>query len=275
MLTVDVLISTMGVDGIRRVAKMNKPSLIGLRYIVSWQKSEGVEIPSELNERDDVTIVRNPGIGLCQNRNYAFKHSSGDIMLIADDDLDYDAEALEQMRKSFEENPTVGIGLFRYKNQKGGSEKKYPDSITEITGCYPKGYYVTSFEIAIRRGKKSLDLSFCEEMGIGAPVLKCGEEELFIYEARKAGLKVVLFPYTLCIHAGETTGVRSVTDLGVYRGIGAGTALLYPFSFLLRFILVAYRGQKRGKMKFLPAIVNFIYGAFYLRSRVLPGRKYN
>ena len=51
MLTLDLALITYGSDGIDRVARMYLPKHEGVRYIVSWQKSENVEVPRELAGR--------------------------------------------------------------------------------------------------------------------------------------------------------------------------------------------------------------------------------
>ena len=264
-LSLEVMISTLGSDGIKRVAAMTLPQMAGVSYLVSWQT---------VGEDSDVRVIRTASKGLSRNRNHALDHASADVLLIADDDLDYIPQGLEAVRTAFEADPDLDIGLFRYSNGCGGYEKVYPQSPVRIAGHLPKDYYTTSMEIAIRREGRSGSLRFHEEFGLGAPVLKCGEEELFLLSARRAGHKIVLFPVDLCVHRGLTTGNRRVADRGVYRGMGAVTALIYPLTFLPRFVLAAWRGKKRGIMKFFPALINFIYGAAYMALRVRPfGRR--
>lgn len=272
MISLEVLISTLGSDGICRVARMELPEAEGVTYLVCWQKSDGVEIPAGLASRTDVRIIRNSGIGLSRNRNYALEHASGDVLLIADDDLKYTAASLEAVRQVFEKDPAFEIGLFRYCNERGEHAKTYPCESVVITDRLPKGYYTTSVEMAVRRSGKAASLRFCEALGLGAPVLKCGEEELFLLDARRKGCKVRFFPLDICVHTGKPTGLTKVIDNGVYRGIGAVTSLLYPLTFPLRFFLMAWRGRRSGRMEFIPAVFNFFYGAAYMALCITPFR---
>ena len=41
-MTLDVMIVTIGADGIKRVAAMNLPEVEEVRYIVSWQMPDGI-----------------------------------------------------------------------------------------------------------------------------------------------------------------------------------------------------------------------------------------
>ncbi len=216
-------------------------------------------------------ILRNPGIGLSQNRNFALDHATADIVVIADDDLRYLPEGIERLRTLFEADPLLDALLLRYVDTQGHCEKVYPGEPVLLSGRYPKGYFVTSMEIALRRRGRAAGMRFCEQLGIGAPVLKSGEETLFIHRLIQSGGRVLLYPATLCVHSGPTTGLRRVTDRGVYRGMGALTSVLYPFTFPLRFIVIAARGSRRGQMKFFEAVCQFFYGAYYFHTKVAPG----
>jgi hypothetical protein len=56
-LTLNLAIVTHKEDGIKRVVDMNLPHVDGVRYIVSWQSSEGVKLPEALY-REDMEIIR-------------------------------------------------------------------------------------------------------------------------------------------------------------------------------------------------------------------------
>lgn len=269
-LTVEVLISTLGADGIRRVASMNLPQAEGVSYLVAWQRSDNVEIPAALAERPDIRIARNPGIGLSDNRNFALDRAMGDILVIADDDVEYTAEAFAVVRSAYTEYPGLDMALFRYRNAAGKFEKSYPDTQASLCRSIPKGYYVSSIEITLRRQGRAATLRFPEEFGIGAPRFGCGEEEIVLRRALRRGCDVRLFPDLLCTHCGDTTGQRRVTDQRVYRGMGAAVAYTEPLKCYLRFPLMAWRGARRGTMSFFPALAGFTSGALYASLRVFP-----
>ncbi len=121
-MTLDVLISTMGYDGIKRVVAMNLPRVDNVKYIVSWQLPgddfPGV-IPQELM-REDVNVYQLNSRGISLNRNNAIDNSTADICLTADDDLKYTPEQLKSVIATFENNPDVDIATFKY----SGNDKK-------------------------------------------------------------------------------------------------------------------------------------------------------
>lgn len=92
-MTLQLLISTLGREGIGRVDRMSLPRVPGVSYLVSWQMPEG-EVPEEL-KRDDLKIVTMSGRGLSRNRNNALAAADGDLLMIADDDCHYTAGRLQ------------------------------------------------------------------------------------------------------------------------------------------------------------------------------------
>lgn len=269
-LSIEVLISTLGAEGISRVAGMNLPQSDGVSYLVAWQRGERVGIPAPLSARPDVRIVRNPGIGLSDNRNFALDRASADILVIADDDIAYTPDAFAAVRRAYEKNPATDIALFRYCDADGTLAKRYPDSEVSLCRFIPKGYYISSIEITLRREGRAGGLRFPVEFGIGAPQFGCGEEEIFLRRALRRGCDVRLFPDLLCTHFGPPTGLRRVTDTRVYRGMGAAVAYSEPLRCYLRFPLMAWRGARRGTMSFLPALVNFTRGALCATLSLFP-----
>lgn len=269
-LNITVLISTIGQNGIVRVSVMNLPEMDGVDYVVAWQNSGDCKLPVCLANRGDIQIVRNPGIGLSQNRNFLLDMGIGDIVVISDDDLNYEPEYFEAVRRIYETNPGVDIALFRYCNNYGSFEKMYPSQPVKIGHKYPKDYFVSSVEITFRRNVRTENLRFREEFGLGAPLFGCGEEEIFIRDAIRKGCEVWFFPQNLCIHAAETTGTRRITDRRVYWGIGASTAYTQPLLCFLRFPVIAMRGAAGGKMRFFPALAGLYGGAVYALTKVFP-----
>lgn len=49
-----VLVCTLGAEGIRRVCASSHPEVDGVRYLVSWQQPDGhVDVPEEIKKRND------------------------------------------------------------------------------------------------------------------------------------------------------------------------------------------------------------------------------
>lgn len=242
----DVLISTYGNDGIERVARMALPEVGGVTYVVSWQlplpESEAT-IPAPLR-RHDVIIYPTATKGLSVNRNNALRASEAPLCLIADDDLSYTPARLQAVIDTFDRNPDVDLASFMYE---GADSKRYPEAETDLT-VLPKNFYISSIEIAFRREAVARNsLSFNENFGVGAPLLRSAEDAVFLLDARRAGLRCRFFPIVITRHEGLTTGSRAITDRGVAMAEGAYIWLAHRWPGALRVPLFAWRNWRAGR----------------------------
>ena len=264
MLRLEVLISTCRPEGIARVAAMTLPRVGGVGYLVSWQQSEGEPVPRSIAERDDIRVTRNEVTCLSANRNHALSEATGEVLLIADDDLSFTREGLEGVIEAFALRPSMQMALFRF----DGAEKSYPDVETSLTRAIPKGFYASSIEIALRRGcLADPRLRFPTDFGLGARY-GCGEEEIFLHTARRLGLDVRFIPHTVCRHDGPSTGSASRVADSTLRGYGATIALLYPTTWAPRLLLKAHRGHRSGRMGLLHGLRIMIGAAFSATFKV-------
>ena len=253
-MTLEVLICTYGDEGINRVIEMNLPTVEGVKYLVSWQTDEfNLLLPDELH-RNDLRIYTTNSKGLSNNRNHALKKASGDICLIADDDITYTAKQLQSVIETFDKNPSVDIALFKYS---GGNNKQYPDYEFDIKK-EPKGYYISSIEIAFRRKAVAPTLQFDNRLGIGTS-MPAGEEAIFIHNAIKQGLNCRFFPITIAHHAELTSGSRTPSP-GILQANGVCIAVKYGALGLLRLPIIAWRHSQQGYIKFIPALHNLYKG---------------
>lgn len=259
MAKLQVLISTFGEEGIRRVVESRHPSVEGVEYIVSWQLPDvDAQVPEEL-VRDDFKIYKTSTRGLSKNRNNAFTHSDGEILLISDDDVVYDAEGLIKVRDKFRDNPEIDLIAFEYTSK--NCDKRYP-AIGFIFGNAPKNYFTSSIEIAMRRSVIA-ELRFNEHFGIGSGLFGSGEEDIFIYDVLKAGFKGMFIPEVICRHDGLTTAEKIGHTPKFIQTKGAVHYHVNSFSWPLRMIVHAYR-ESRNPEGMGPGsfIKNWIIGAW-------------
>lgn len=260
-MTLEVLISTLGSEGIRRVSEMSLPEIQNVRYLVSWQKSESSAAPSSLLSRRDVKIIACDGVGLSRNRNNSLAHWTADIALIADDDLNYTVEGLKGVIAAFENNPSVDIATFRHR---GADNKKYPAETCSLVPM-PKGYYYTSVEIAIRRTPVTERLRFNTDFGLGSGRFLSGEEDVFMLEAERARLDIRFFPLDIVTHNGLSTGLRKASTRGEIAAWGAVIRCRYPFSWPVRVPLKAFREWRAGHVSMIKALYFSLWGSIHVR----------
>lgn len=224
MLTIQFLISTLG-ERIAQAAKVLLPPMEGVSYVVVWQRN-GIgsdALPAELKEREDVSIVEDNGKGLARSRNIALENATADLLVITDDDNRYDTAAIELIRNAFEKHPTAGLIQFQALSMEGKPLRNYP-AFPYAYETRPRGTYFCSVELVMRR-KANLP-RFDERFGLGAE-LGCGEEEVFVHEAVKRGVKMIYVPQPLVRTDGATTGGRFLTDANVQKAKGAVLCILH------------------------------------------------
>lgn len=261
MENITMAIATIG-DRVNDIVAMLLPQGDGMRYVVSWQRHEGLDIPEPLAARNDVEVYRYDEPGGSRNRNNALLHcDDDDIVIIADDDLRYTADGITEVRRAFMANPELDVAIFKVEFP---MPKPYPERSCRLGLPLPKGYWTTSFEIVFRM-KRIGSLRFHPEMGLGAPFFGCAEDEMFLISAIKRGLNCQFIDRLICRHPQISTGHR--VSPSILHGQGAIIAIQYPWSCMLRLPLKAYRLTRRKLGYFLPNLYHLIAGA--LRSRNL------
>ncbi len=225
-MTLEVQISTYGRDGLERVGRMALPRMDGVRYFVSFQNPdcEPYTVPESLAHRTDVEISEHRSRGLSANRNHALSRGNSDIILIADDDLSYNPQGLQAVIDAFETHPWLDFATFKYS---GADAKTYPTESFDLSQREPKGYYVSSIEMALRRESILADMRFNENFGVGTPRFGACEDSIFLLNLqRNNNLRGRFFPIVITQHCGPSTGRRRATP-SVLRAQGAWLRLRY------------------------------------------------
>ena len=254
MARLEVMICTYGAAGIRRVAEHAHPRTEGVRYLVGWQMPQGeedAEVPPELM-RDDFTIYRHESAGSSKNRNYLLSRAEAPLLLFSDDDLDYTSEGLRGVISAFDSHPDCNLLTFRYDTDVPW--KKFPSEERPIWRGLRR-YYPVCIEIAFRREAVQGHVALDERFGLNTPIIG-GEEDVFIEDCRRAGLKGRFIPHTVCRHAGSSTFER---EEGLDRHIPMKAAVntrIFTYTWLLRMLLHSFRdARSRRTLRFLPRYV--------------------
>ncbi len=265
-MTLEILICTFG-SGINNIKDVVLPPQPNIKYLVSWQATQdNIHIPIELI-RPDITVSKINSIGLSANRNNALSLCSGDICLIADDDVRYNINELEKLIEVTELHPSVDIFTFRY-NNKNGNSKDYPSFAFDLRHM-PRNYYVTSFEIAFRRKSICGKISFNELFGLGAPELGAGEENVFIMDALKANLHCMFFPIVIVNHDHPTTTFKHGGEQRILMSKGAIIRIAHPHTYIPRIIVNSHRLRNQNVSGFWHALIQMIKGAAYAKQNNL------
>lgn len=198
-----VLISTID-DGINNIKNIILQKRNDVEYVVSHQYTDVKYrfIPKELL-RDDILVSQIPGKGLSKSRNNAIKHATGDIAVIADDDVRYKSEYFDTIIETYHEND-IDIACFKIKTPDDELEyKEYPNETVLIKDF--ESYSPSSIELTFKIEKiQSHNIFFDQRFGLGAKFIG-GEEKLFLYDSIKKDLKIKFFPLFVVEHPYESS----------------------------------------------------------------------
>lgn len=199
----EILISTNN-EKIHDIQKILLPPMKNISYLISHQVYDGKEY--EFNsERKDVRYIKSNERGLSKNRNVSLLKALGEICIISDDDVSYEKEYLNNIFKAFKKNSDADIITFKVKTKPSEPKfKKYPNFAFKHN--LRTIFQVSSIEIAFRlKSIKKVNLKFDENFGLGAKFYY-GEENIFLVDALKKGLKIKYIPYHVVNHSYERSG---------------------------------------------------------------------
>lgn len=172
-----VLIATYGCR-IESVDPAWLPRVDGVEYVVTCQNPDGNSLDtSRLDSRDDIEIYYFADKGVSRNRNHGLDIATADYILISDDDIAYDADALVELISTFDADDDIDIVTTR--------------SITPETHIYPldrhnldkpyRYYLPIAFEIALRRRSVVRSgVRFAESISIGTRLYHLWRRKLFL-----------------------------------------------------------------------------------------------
>jgi glycosyltransferase involved in cell wall biosynthesis len=215
----EIAISTLGLNGLERIAATEHPAVEGVIYSVACQLPEGdMVIPKGL-QRPDFKVRFYREKGLSRNRNRSLQAAIGEWILIADDDLSYSREDLINLSTALKQEHSTDIFLIRYHGSENHG-KIYPEHRCCLSRM-PKGYFVSSIEMLMRRTSVQERVWFNENFGLGSPHLLSGEEDIFIESCVRRGLMVEALPMYIGNHPHDTTSEKNLRNPVIYEAKGA------------------------------------------------------
>ncbi len=258
--TIDILICTIA-ERINRVPSMLLPPTDWIHYTVSHQTNgKHIDPPKSLLKRSDVKILTIEGSGLCQNRNNALTHATGELLIISDDDAVYNLEQLQQIRTVADQNPQADILTFMVATDDGNLLHSYPTK-SFVYPKRPKGFYYTSDEIMLRNGISypPFDIRF----GLGSDRLHMGEEEVFIHDCYKHNLRIEFDPFIQQTVSKTTTSSFYASTRSLQESKGAVLTLIHgiPMAFA-RIIYTAFK--MRESISPFKHVINMLRGMLYI-----------
>lgn len=182
-MNLDVLVSTM-FDSPELYKKMN---IQGSAIIINQTDYEAAET-IKLKDDERIKFISTTDRGLAKSRNQAINESDAAICLFADNDVTYVDGYIKTIEQAYQKYPEADIIAFTVTGE--GNNR----SVSRLkTGSVNRvmSMKISSVQISFKRSAiKEHQLSLNENFGVGSNKFNSGEENIFLYQAIKKGLKV-------------------------------------------------------------------------------------
>ncbi len=265
-MTLDILICSLN-KGIVRIQDVLLPPRDDIHYVVSYQYTDERYldlIPKGLTAREDVTIYTYKGQGLSANRNLALDKATADIVMYADDDAHLLPQTPEIIFKHFAENDRLDVAFFCASTYTGKPLKTYPSEDFDVYAM-PTEYTISALEMACRRTSVQGKIRFDERFGLGTQFLTCGEEEVWLEDALRAGLHMHYFPEKIVETSTMLKKSLIYVDAGVQRSRGAISYYKYGATAWWKCLCYAMESTRKGYTHFLPFMRHLMEGIAYMK----------
>lgn len=253
---VEVVCVTMGQKDFSRVEQMN---LSGDAVFGNQADTYRRDVLEHNGHTVSMITTQTRGVGI--NRNLALLHATGDILLLADDDIRYADGYEEGVRRAYEQHPDADMIIFSMDITQNGRvirQVKNRDSRLRLYRALRYGTCVCSIR---RESQRRANIWFSTEFGGGTKYAH-GEDTLFIRDAFRRGLRVYTSSFCLGTCAKDTSTCfhgfdeKYFFDQGVlYRALFGRAAA----PFCLRFCLKRY-GAYKNELRFPAALRAMLRG---------------
>lgn len=203
----NVIVSTFN-EGIEKVSEVLLPLRPDVHYIISHQYTDERYLQNQqsLLKRSDVSVFPVFGKGLSKNRNNGLKYATGDIVLIADDDVRYFDDSFDVIINTYKSQPKLDMAFFKIQTAVGEPEyKAYASQVVKLSSDFIP-HYVSSIEMTLRLSSiNETSVKFDEHFGLGSGLFAFGEEAILLYDGLESGLNVKFFPNYIVQHPYESS----------------------------------------------------------------------
>lgn len=250
-MTLDVLLSAMHLEDYHYIDSLN---ITGNCIVINQCDKENRMTVTDAGRH--ITYIETTERGLSRSRNSAIDHSQADVCIFCDNDVEYLPGYEQMILEEYEKHPEYDIIIFHVESE-----------INPIP-CYPsprKISYLTSgkaisYEISFKRTSIN-QIRLNERIGAGTKY-RMGEENAFLYECLRKGLKIYYVPKKIAKLRYEAstwyTGFNK--DFFIARG-----ASFYAMTSRYSLVLIAqYAVRKyklyRGELSFFNAVSYMLEG---------------
>lgn len=203
-MTLQTLVVTLQQDFYKLVEKMN----IQTDAVIGSQCNKDTYDQFEYNG-NTMQVISSSTCGVGINRNVVLMRATGDICILADDDMVFLDGYEQTARYWFEKLPQADILVFNLQEEK---PRRYVNTKVRRIHFLNYGRYGAA-RLALRRERVCFSGVMFHTMFGGGCRYSCGEDTLFLNACLKKGLRIMAVPATLAkIHDGDSTWFTGYTD---------------------------------------------------------------
>lgn len=234
-MTVQVLLSCMYEKDYSIISRSNIQSDVVVVNQCDTNSKEILHFKNKKKEDCKALFINTTERGLSKSRNMALKNAEGDICIVCDDDEEFFDNYVEIIKEAYSNNPKFDIITLEV-------VRKSMKSMSERRLNWINALKVASVTITFKR-QSIIDNQICFEETIGSGISKAGgEENVFLYDSLRHGLKGLILPIPFArLREGDSKWFKGFTKEYFYdRGLmtkrlmGRYPALLYALYFLIR-----------------------------------------
>lgn len=124
--------------------------------------------------------------GLSRSRNHALENSVGDILILSDDDMEFVRQYQKIVSEAYEKYPNADIVAFDYVRVDKSRKTMRSGKVGFL-----RSMKISSAQLTFKRDSvEKVGVKFDEDFGTGSEKYNWGEENIFLFDCLRAGLKV-------------------------------------------------------------------------------------
>lgn len=141
--------------------------------------------------------------GLSRSRNRALEMATGDIILFSDNDCQYVEDYENIVKSAYKKYPDADVIAFSFIYDYNKKPKKLKK---EGRVGFLKSMSISSVQISCKRKSlKEKGIQFDEQFGTGSNRYQWGEENIFLFDCLRTGLKIYYIPIIIIIKDDQGT----------------------------------------------------------------------
>ncbi|WP_396163861.1 glycosyltransferase family 2 protein [Flavobacterium sp.] len=199
---IEILIATMNRDDLGFLEVMfSKTDVTKYNILIINQTTTEKQLHTTSRTIKVINVLEK---GLSKSRNLALRSATKKLVIFTDDDVVFEANFDTSLLKAFTDHPHFDGFRFPFQMKEGVVAKKYSSTFQSQLSAFDI-LNTSSVELVFKKEAiQSARLHFDENFGLGSPFYM-GEEAIFVFDAKRKGLKMGFVPQILLTHSQFTT----------------------------------------------------------------------